>query len=419
MFVKDQTLAENGRTKVQNTRLDMGGLDNLIIKYKNEQPLKGARITGCVSVTYETANLILTLKELGASLRWCPDNPSASKDDACAYIASEGVPIFATSMMTESELIYAYNEALNFKDRIGKIKGPNLLLDDGCDITRFVHKYRSELLENIFGVSEQTKCGIIELERMVSEGKLLIPAINVNDTRIKLKFDNYYGIQQSLISALDISANIQLRGKTVVISGYGDVGKGCADALSSLGAKVIVTEINPFKALEAIMKGYDLKKMEGAVHEGDVFITATGCIYVIRKEHFLKMKSGAILCNVGHGDKEFDTPYLRNHTKKKNITPYLDEYTLENGKKLRVICDGYLANMRVGSGNPPLGMSITFTNQILAQIELFRNPENFRKGEIYNLSPIIEKKVIELNFPDIANQLTKLTSTQAKYLGVK
>jgi adenosylhomocysteinase len=240
----------------------------------------------------------------------------------------------------------------------------------------------------------------------------------VNDSKTKKEFDNYYGIQQSILSALDIAANVQLRGKTIVIAGYGPVGKGCAEILSSLGAKIIVTEIDSFRALQALMSGYDIKRMEDAAEQGNIFITATGCVDVITKEHFYKMKSGAILCNAGHGDNEFNMRYLReNNVGRVKVNEYLDEYKLSNGNRIRVICDGFLANMRICSGNPPLGMSITFSNHILAQMRLFSNPEEYRMGQIYSQPASTELEVIELVFPDLSRALTKLTPSQACYLG--
>lgn len=415
-LASDQSLVESGKAKIENTRLDMKGLDALLQDYSGLKPLSSVKITGCVSVTYETANLILTLKELGADLRWCPDNPGASKDDACAYLLKLGVPLYAHSKMNEDELNFAYDSALNFKDKSGNPTGPGIVIDDGCDITRFIHNKRPELLKGISAVLEQTKCGINEQKIMKKEKRLLVPIININDCFTKSLADNQYGIQQSLVAALETATNTQLRGKNVVIAGYGPVGKGCSEILSSLNANIIITEIDPFRAFEAKMKNYAVTSMEEASKIGDIFITASGCINIIDMAHFDEMKNGAILCNVGHGNSEINVKYLQDEAvQTRIINDHLKEYSLKSGKKFRLLCDGYIANMRITSGNTPSGLTVTFLNQILSCINIVSTNKKLSPGRIYKQPSSIEQKVIGYVYPEM--QLSSLTPEQSKYLG--
>lgn len=413
-IIKDIRLAEQGRKRVLNNALDMPGLKRIVESFGDTKPLEGARISGSVSVSYETSNFILALRKLGADIRWSPDNPRVSKDPACAFLADIGIPVFASSNMSEEDLVRAYLQVLDFRDR-DRIVGPNLIIDDGSNLTRFVHAYRPELLEGIIGGTEQTTCGVLAEKRMAANGELAFPVININDAVTKLEYDNRYGIQQSLVSAFHMVANVQLRGKTVFVAGFGPVGKGCIEMLDSYGCKVIVSEIDPVLALQAERRGYELNTIEEAASRADIFITATGCINVIRSEHIRMMKDGSIICNIGHGDEEVDMAYLRANAQREEVHTHLIQYSLD-GKRIRALCDGFLANTRIGSGNPPEAMSITFGHQIGALVELYNNPEKFNRGEVHAMPYDMEQRAILLMFPEIADRLTKLEPDQKAYL---
>lgn len=420
-WIKDISLASRGKSAVKQALHDMPGLIQLEKKYTNKKPLKGLRITGCVLVTYETAAFIALLKKLGADLRWCPDNRFASLDDACAYIASIGIPVFAKKGMTEKEYFWSFEQAIMFKNKNGKLIYPNFIIDDGCDITRYLHEKHPKLYENILATNEQTTCGITFHYDLQKRGVLKTAVLNINELFTKSKFDNIYGSRESLIEGLQNATNFQIGGKNVIVFGFGEVGKGCAKVMSGLGAHVKIVEIDPVMAMQAHMEGFDVISKKDASKIGDIFITATGCNKTIDEIEMKEMKSGAILANMGHGNMEVNTEWLNNNKKlkKEKINDYLDVYTFPNGKELYLLVEGYLLNLRSGEGHPPRVMSITFTNHILGIFEILKHPEKYKKGEIYRLPRNIDEEAARLNFPELNQKLTRLTKEQADYLGVQ
>jgi len=421
--VKDITLADWGRTEMNLAEKEMPGLMALRQEYGQLKPLKGARIAGSLHMTIQTAVLIETLELLGAEVRWASCNIFSTQDHAAAAIAAQGTPVFAWKGETEKEYWWCTEQTLLFRDKKGAVVGPNMLLDDGGDLTAWVHDKHPELLGQIKGVSEETTTGVHHLYRLMSEGKLKIPAINVNDSVTKSKFDNLYGCRESLVDAIRRATDVMLAGKVALVAGFGDVGKGSAQSLRNNGARVIVTEVDPICALQAAMEGYEVKRVEDVLDEVDIFVTATGCKDVIRIEHMEKMKDTAIVCNIGHFDVEIQVAKLNAFPgiKKATIKPQVDLYTFpaKKGKpahRLILLAEGRLVNLGCAMGHPSFVMSNSFTNQVLAQIELFTKP--YEMG-VFVLPKHLDEKVAALHLEQIGVKLTKLSPDQAEYIGVK
>ncbi len=415
--VKDISLAGWGRDEIIMAEQEMPGLMALRKEYKKQQPLKGARIAGSLHMTIQTAVLIETLVELGAQVRWATCNIFSTQDHAAAAIAKAGIPVFAWKGETEKEYWWATEQTLHFYDKKGQLIGPNMLLDDGGDLTAYVHHKHPQLLANIKGVSEETTTGVHQLYKMLKEKTLKIPAMNVNDSVTKSKFDNLYGCRESLVDGIRRATDIMLAGKVAFVAGFGDVGKGSAQSLRNNGARVIVGEIDPICALQAAMEGYQVARIEDVVKDVDIFVTATGCKDVIRVEHMKKMKDLAIVCNIGHFDVEIQVAGLNQipGIKNKSIKPQVDQYTFKDGRRLILLAEGRLVNLGCAMGHPSFVMSNSFTNQVLAQIELFNQPHEVG---VYVLPKHLDEKVASLHLSHIGAKLTQLSSDQAKYLGV-
>lgn len=410
--VADLSLAEWGRKEITLAEKEMPGLMALRNKYKKSQPLKGSRITGCLHMTIQTAVLIETLIELGAQVRWSSCNIFSTQDHAAAAIAKAGIPVFAWKEETEEEYWWCIEQSLHFPEG-----GPNLLLDDGGDLTAYVHEKRPELIKDIKGVSEETTTGVHALYHMLEKGTLKIPAINVNDSVTKSKFDNLYGCRESLADGIKRATDIMVAGKVVVVAGYGDVGKGCAQSMAGFGARVIVTEIDPICALQAAMDGFEVTTMDEACTQGDIFVTTTGCKDVLRVEHLEKMKDCAIVCNIGHFDVEIQVAGLKavpgvKHT---NIKPQVDQFTFPDGHSIILLAEGRLVNLGCATGHPSFVMSNSFSNQVLAQIELFQNKHEIG---VEVLPKKLDEEVARLHLDALGVKLDKLSEEQAKYLGV-
>ncbi|MCL4208604.1 adenosylhomocysteinase [Patescibacteria group bacterium] len=416
--VKDISLANWGRTEIELAEKEMPGLMSLREEYGDSKPLKGARIAGSLHMTIQTAVLIETLVKLGAQVRWASCNIFSTQDHAAAAIAKANIPVFAWKGETEEEYWWCNKQTLQFKDKKGNHIGPNMILDDGGDLTSLVHNDYPELLSEIKGVSEETTTGVHQLYRMLKEGKLKLPAINVNDSVTKSKFDNLYGCRESLVDGIRRATDIMLAGKVAFVAGFGDVGKGSAQSLRNNGARVIVSEVDPICALQAAMEGYEVKRIEDVVKEVDIFVTATGCKDIIRIEHMEKMKDTAIVCNIGHFDVEIQVAALNAYPKikKQTIKPQVDLYTFPDGHRLILLAEGRLVNLGCAMGHPSFVMSNSFTNQVLAQIELFT--KQYEVG-VYTLPKHLDEKVAALHLEQIGVKLTKLTPEQADYLGVK
>lgn len=411
--VKDISLADWGRKEIERAEKEMPGLMALREEFGRSKPLKGARIAGCLHMTIETAVLIETLTALGAEVRWSSCNIYSTQDHAAAAIAKAGVPVFAWKGETLEEYDWCIEQTLMFGD-----KGPNMLLDDGGDLTKIVHEQHTELLPEILGVSEETTTGVHRLYEMHSKGLLKMPAFNVNDSVTKSKFDNLYGCRESLADGLKRATDVMIAGKVVCIAGYGDVGKGCAQSMSGFGARVLVTEIDPIIALQAAMEGYQVVTMETAAAIADIFVTATGNVDVIRGEHIEKMKDDAILCNIGHFDTEIDVAWLeKNCAKEINIKPQVDKFVLKNGRSITLLARGRLVNLGCATGHPSFVMSSSFTNQTLAQIELFTKKGQYKVG-VHTLPKLLDERVARLHLKKLGVELTVLTDKQAQYLGV-
>jgi len=411
--VKDIKLADWGGKEINIAETEMPGLMALRKEYKNKKPLKGARISGCIHMTIQTAVLIETLIELGAEVRWSSCNIFSTQDHAAAAIAKKGIPVFAWKGMTDKEFWWCIDQTI-----IGKKNWrPNLILDDGGDLTKVMHEKYKNLLKSVKGLSEETTTGIHRLYDMEKKNKLLVPAINVNDSVTKSKFDNLYGCRESLVDGIRRATDVMLSGKVAVVCGYGDVGKGSAASLRNGGARVMVTEIDPICALQASMEGYEVVKIEDVLTKGDIFCTATGNVDVITLEHMRKMKDRAIVCNIGHFDSEIQIGALKNY-KWDEIKPQVDEVQFPDGKKLIVLSKGRLVNLGNATGHPSFVMSTSFTNQVLAQIELWTKPKSYNK-KVYVLPKELDEKVAELHLGKLGSKLTKLTKKQAKYIDVK
>lgn len=413
--VKDISLAEWGRKEIRLAEAEMPGLMALRAEYGKSKPLKGARIAGCLHMTIQTAVLIETLTELGAEVTWSSCNIFSTQDQAAAAIAAAGIPVFAWKGMNEQEFDWCIEQTLfAFEDG----KPLNMILDDGGDLTNMVFDRYPELTKDIKGLSEETTTGVHRLYERVKNGTLVMPAINVNDSVTKSKFDNKYGCKESLVDAIRRATDIMMAGKVAVVAGYGDVGKGSAASLKGSGARVIVTEIDPICALQAAMDGFEVKPMDKAVLEADIIVTATGNKDIVVGRHFEKMKDKAIVCNIGHFDNEIDMAWLnKNHGKSKvEIKPQVDLYTL-NGKDIIVLAEGRLVNLGCATGHPSFVMSNSFTNQTLAQLELWQNSANY-KNDVYTLPKHLDEKVASLHLAKIGVELEKLSEDQANYIGV-
>ena len=413
--VKDISLAEWGRKEIELAEAEMPGLMSLREEYKNEQPLKGARIAGCLHMTIQTAVLIETLQALGAEVTWSSCNIFSTQDQAAAAIAAAGTPVYAWKGMNEEEFNWCIEQTLFFgEDR----KPLNMILDDGGDLTNMVLDNYPELAENIKGLSEETTTGVHRLYDRMKNGTLPMPAINVNDSVTKSKFDNKYGCRESAVDAIRRATDVMLAGKRVVVCGYGDVGKGTAASFKATNAIVTVTEIDPICALQAAMDGFEVKKLETVIANADIVITTTGNKDIIRPEHFMAMKDKAIVANIGHFDNEIDVAWLnKNHGDSKvEIKPQVDKYTID-GKDILLLAEGRLVNLGCATGHPSFVMSNSFTNQTLAQIELWKNGDTY-KNEVYMLPKHLDEKVAKLHLEKIGVELTELQPDQAEYIGV-
>ena len=414
--VKDIKLAEWGRKEINLAEAEMTGLMALSEEYGASKPLKGARIAGCLHMTIQTAVLIETLLELGAEVTWSSCNIFSTQDHAAAAIAAKGVPVFAWKGMTAEEFDWCIEQTLFFGD---ESKPLNMILDDGGDLTNMVLDKYPELVANIKGLSEETTTGVHRLYERMKNGTLPMPAINVNDSVTKSKFDNKYGCKESLVDSIRRATDLMMAGKVAVVAGYGDVGKGSAQSLRGAGVRVIVTEIDPICALQAAMDGFEVKKMEDAVKEVDIVVTATGNKDIITGSHFQNMKDKAIVCNIGHFDNEIDVAWLEENygSTKENIKPQVDKYTID-GKDVILLAEGRLVNLGCAMGHPSFVMSNSFTNQTLAQIELWTNTDNY-ENQVYMLPKHLDEKVAKLHLAKIGVDLETLSKEQANYIGVK
>lgn len=411
-----QQLARWGRSEINMAEHEMPGLMALRKEFGDSKPLKGARIAGCLHMTVQAAVLIETLQLLGAKVRWCSCNIYSTQDEAAAAVAEKGTPVFAWKGMTLEEYEWCMEQTLYFD------KEPlNMILDDGGDLTSFVHERHPALLGQIRGITEETTTGVRNLKKLMREGKLGCPAINVNDSVTKSKFDNLYGCRESFLDGVKRATNLMIAGKVVVVAGYGDVGKGCAQAASAMGGRVLVTEIDPICAYQAALEGYQVVTMEEAAPLGDLFVTATGCLKVIRGEHMERMKDLAVLCNIGHFDSEIDVAWLDGNSEMtlKPIQPLVDRYVWKtSGKSLILLARGRLVNLGCAKGHPSYVMSNSFSNQVLAQIELWSQPGKYSL-HVHHLPKFLDEKVARLHLPQLGVHLTELTHEQAEYLGIK
>jgi adenosylhomocysteinase len=414
--VKDMGLAEWGRKEITLAEAEMPGLMALRKEFGQSKPLKGARIAGCLHMTIQTAVLIETLIELGAEIRWSSCNIFSTQDHAAAAIAARGIPVFAWKGMNEQEFDWCIEQTLFFGDKKEQL---NMILDDGGDLTNMVLDRYPQLAKGIKGISEETTTGVHRLYERVKKGTLTLPAININDSVTKSKFDNLYGCRESLADGIKRATDIMIAGKVCVVAGYGDVGKGSAHSLRGLGGRVIVTEIDPINALQAAMEGFEVKTMDEACKLGDIFVTATGCVKVIDSRHLDMMKDTAIVCNIGHFDSEINIAYLNTNKsiKKMEVKPQVDQYTFPNGKRIIVLAEGRLVNLGCATGHPSFVMSASFTNQTLAQLELWQNSKNY-KNEVYTLPKHLDEKVARLHLEKIGVKLETLTQEQAEYMGL-
>ena len=413
--IANLSLADWGRKKITIWENEMPGLMALRKEYGESKPLAGAKITGSLHMTMETAVLIETLIALGAEVRWSSCNIFSTQDEAAAAIAAQGIPVFAWKGETEEEYWWCLEQTLKWPGG----NGPNMLLDDGGDLTGYVHEKAPHLLDKIRGVSEETTTGVHSLYKMSQAGKLRIPAINVNDSVTKSKFDNLYGCRESLLDGIKRATDVMIAGKVAIVAGYGDVGKGSAQSLRAQGARVIVTEIDPICALQAAMEGFEVTTMEDAVSRGDIFVTTTGCCDIIRREHLDAMKDNTIVCNIGHFDIEIDVKSLNQdpHIKKINVQPQVDQYEWPDGKRIILLAEGRLVNLGCATGHPSFVMSASFTNQVLAQIELWQNNEKY-ENQVYVLPKQLDEKVARLHLSKLGAKLTDLTPQQAEYMSV-
>jgi adenosylhomocysteinase len=418
--VADLSLAAWGRKEIQIAETEMPGLMEIRREYGAQKPLKGARVAGCLHMTIQTAVLIETLTELGAEVTWTSCNIYSTQDHAAAAIAKSGVPVFAWKGQTLEEADWCMEQQLT---AFAGGKGPNLILDDGGDLTLLAHNKYPQLFSGadpVRGISEETTTGVHRLYEMAKKGGLLCPAINVNDSVTKSKFDNLYGCRESLGDGIKRATDVMFAGKVAVVAGYGDVGKGSAQALRALGARVIVTEIDPICALQAAMEGYQVLPMDEAAPLGEIFVTATGNVDVITGKHMQVMKNEAILCNIGHFDSEIEIAWLEKNPeiKKEEIKPQVDHFIFPDGKKLIVLASGRLVNLGCATGHPSFVMSCSFSNQVLAQLTLWQETSKYEKGKVYVLPKQLDEKVAAFHLPKLGVKLEKLSSKQAEYLGI-
>ncbi|NQX92175.1 MAG: adenosylhomocysteinase [Flavobacteriales bacterium] len=414
--VKDMSLADWGRKEIRLAEAEMPGLMSIREEYKASQPLKGSRIAGCLHMTIQTAVLIETLVELGADVRWSSCNIFSTQDHAAAAIAAAGIPVFAWKGMTEEEYDWCIEQTLRFGDDQEPL---NMILDDGGDLTNLVLDKFPELAQHIKGISEETTTGVLRLYDREKNGSLIVPAINVNDSVTKSKFDNKYGCRESCVDAIRRATDVMMAGKVAVVAGFGDVGKGSAESLRSAGCRVIVTEIDPICALQAAMEGYEVIKMDDAVKRADIIVTATGNKDIIVGKHFKAMKDKAIVCNIGHFDNEIDVAWLNDNygNAREEIKPQVDRYDID-GKDIILLAEGRLVNLGLATGHPSFVMSNSFANQTLAQIELWNNHENY-ENKVYTLPKHLDEKVARLHLGKIGVELEELSKEQADYIGVK
>ena len=410
--VSDIKLAEWGRKEIQIAETEMPGLMKLREEYKSEKPLKGARIAGCLHMTIQTAVLIETLMELGATVRWSSCNIYSTQDQAAAAIAEKNIPVFAWKGESEEEFWWCIEQTIKGPDGWK----PNLILDDGGDLTKLLHDKFPELLDDVKGLSEETTTGVLRLVEMEKKGTLKVPAINVNDSVTKSKFDNKYGCRESLVDGIRRATDVMMAGKIAVVAGYGDVGKGSAESLRNAGCRVLITEIDPICALQAAMDGYEVITMDQASKKADIFVTATGNVDVITVDHMRDMKDRSIVCNIGHFDSEIQIESLKNF-KWNNIKPQVDEIEFPDGKKIIVLAEGRLVNLGCATGHPSFVMSASFCNQVLAQIELWKNFSKY-KNKVYVLPKHLDEKVAMIHLDKVGAMLTKLTEKQGKYINV-
>lgn len=413
--VKDLSLADWGRREIELAEAEMPGLMALREQYRDSKPLKGARIAGCLHMTIQTAVLIETLLELGAEVRWSSCNIFSTQDHAAAALAANNFPVFAWKGLNAEEFDWCIEQTLFFGDYSRPL---NMILDDGGDLTNMVLDRYPELIQHVRGISEETTTGVHRLQERVTNGALPIPAININDSVTKSKFDNKYGCKESLVDAIRRATDIMIAGKVAVVAGYGDVGKGSAASLRGAGARVIVTEIDPICALQAAMDGYEVKRMADAVKEANIIVTATGNVDIVTAEHFLAMKDKTIVCNIGHFDNEIDMAWLNKNygNTRLEIKPQVDKYTL-NGKDVIVLAEGRLVNLGCATGHPSFVMSNSFTNQVLAQLELWQNAGKY-ENKVYVLPKHLDEQVARLHLAKIGVELEELNGKQAQYIGV-
>ncbi len=410
--VRDMSLAQWGRQEIEIAETEMPGLMALREEFGPSKPLKGARIAGCLHMTIQTAVLIETLIHLGAEVRWSSCNIFSTQDHAAAAIAAAGIPVFAWKGETEEEYWWCVDQTIQGPDGWT----PNMLLDDGGDLTQVLHEKRPEIMAGVRGLSEETTTGVHRLYQMEKAGTLKCPAFNVNDSVTKSKFDNLYGCRESLADGIKRATDVMVAGKVVVVAGYGDVGKGCAQAMRGLGARVLITEVDPIIALQAAMEGYQVLTMEEAAPLGDIFVTATGCRDVVTRAHMDVMKNQAIVCNIGHFDLEIDVAGIR-ELNWINIKPQVDHIEFPDGKRIILLAEGRLVNLGCATGHPSFVMSASFTNQVIAQIELWTNPDKY-ENKVYVLPKLLDEKVARLHLGKLSVGLTTLTTAQADYLGV-
>ena len=410
--IKDINLSEWGRKEINIAETEMPGLMKLREEYAESKPLNGARIAGCLHMTIQTAVLIETLIELGASVRWSSCNIYSTQDQAAAAVAEKNIPVFAWKGETEEEFWWCIEQTIKGPDGWT----PNLILDDGGDLTKLMHEKYPEMMDQIKGLSEETTTGVLRLVEMEKNGSLRVPAINVNDSVTKSKFDNKYGCRESLVDGIRRATDVMMAGKVAVVAGYGDVGKGSAESLRNAGCRVVVTEVDPICALQAAMDGYEVNTMDDAAKSADIFVTATGNVDVITVDHMRAMKDRSIVCNIGHFDSEIQIESLRNF-KWNNIKPQVDEIEFPDGKKIIVLAEGRLVNLGCATGHPSFVMSASFCNQVLAQIELWENSEKY-KNKVYVLPKELDEKVAKIHIEKIGAKLTKLSNEQGEYINV-
>jgi adenosylhomocysteinase len=410
--VADISLADFGRKEIAIAETEMPGLMALRTEYADSQPLAGVRLTGCLHMTIQTAVLIETLKALGADIRWSSCNIFSTQDHAAAAIAASGIPVFAWKGETEDEYWWCVEQTINGPDGWT----PNMILDDGGDLTVIMHEKFPELMKEVRGVSEETTTGVKRLYDMMKDGSLLCPAFNVNDSVTKSKFDNLYGCRESLVDGIKRATDVMVAGKVAVVCGYGDVGKGCAQSLRGLGATVLITEIDPICALQAAMEGYRVVRFDDVCDQVDIVVTATGNFHVVSGPQMDRMRDQAIICNIGHFDNEIDVAYLKQY-EWENIKPQVDHVIFPDGKRIILLAEGRLVNLGCATGHPSFVMSNSFTNQVLAQIELWQNADKY-DNEVYVLPKYLDEKVARLHIDRVGVVLTELTETQAEYIGV-